>query len=334
MKKWIVVVLTAILLCGCGIAPQAHESTFFAMDTVMNITIYGGDDKLLTDAMNLVGDLEKKLSVTDERSEIAKLNEIGRGELSEDTAALLHMALYLCDRSGGLLDVTIYPVLRSWGFTGDSYRIPEETELQDLLKCVDYRQIEMDGNTAMLPEGVMVDLGSVGKGYTSDTLCSFFKEKGVKSACINLGGNVQTIGGKPDGSAWRVGIADPESNETVGAVELRDQAAITSGMYQRYFVGADGTVYGHIIDPRTGHPADSDLQSVTVVGSSGVLCDGFSTTLFIAGLEDAGELWRNSNDFEAIFILKDGSVVITEGLEKSFALFQSEREIYVMTREG
>lgn len=334
MKRPLLLILAAVLLCGCtATAPAENSRTFFAMDTVMQITVYGGDEPLLSDAVAAVTDLEGKLSVTNPGSEIHQLNDSGSGALSAESAALLRSALSLCERTGGLLDVTIYPVLRSWGFTGEEYRIPEPALLQTLLEKVDYRQVQMDGASVTVPQGVMLDLGSVGKGCASDMLCDLLRAQGIQSACLNLGGNVQTIGEKPDGSAWRIGIQDPTSSDMAGILELRDLAAITSGMYQRFFVGEDGNPYGHIIDPRTGSPADSDLLSVTVVGSSGLTCDGLSTALFIAGLDEAVRFWRDSDDFEAIFITADGGVVITQALAAQFTLLQTDRSLTVLYRE-
>ena len=148
-----------------------------------------------------------------------------------------------------------------------------------------------------------------------------YKKCGVTSGLVNLGGNAQVFGTKPDGSLWRVAVQSPDSeDEYLGVLETKNKAIITSGGYERYFVGDDGEVYWHIIDPATGAPARSGLISVTVIGDRGVVCDALSTALFVMGLDKAAEYWRRYGDFEAVFVAEDGSVAITSGLQDCFTL--------------
>lgn len=326
--------LLALLLTGCGSPPPAEQppdaqqtaaaqpvtGTVFAMDTVMDLTIYGGEEQLAA-AQTRIKELESKLSVTDENSEVYAVNHNGGGTLSADTADLLGRALELCGRTGGALDVSIYPVVRAWGFTTGEYRVPGEEELEELLAHVDYTQIgfgEEDGQVTLAP-GMEMDLGSVAKGYTGDQVISLLREGGVTSALLNLGGNVQALGSKPDGSPWRIAVRNPFGDGYAGILEVDDQAVITSGGYERYFE-ADGQTYWHIIDPVTGASVRNGLVSVTIVGDSGLVCDGLSTALFVMGLEDAVEFWRAADDFETILIAEGGQIYITEGLEAVFSL--------------
>ena len=159
----------------------------------------------------------------------------------------------------------------------------------------------------------------IAKGYTGDQLIRLFRENGVTSALINLGGNVQTVGTKPDGTPWRIGVQSPFGEGYLGTIEAKDEAVITSGGYERYFE-KDGQIFWHIIDPATGLPAKNGLLSVTVAGESGALCDGLSTALFVMGLEKAAAFWQSSGGFDAVFVTDDGSVYITEGLAERFAL--------------
>ena len=332
MRHWISILLAALVLTGCSgqqaaePAAAAEESgepnsrTVFAMDTVMDLSAYGADDALMEAAEQEILDLESRLSVTDENSEIYALDRDGQAALSPDTAELMETALEMCGRTQGALDISIYPVLRAWGFTTGSYQIPAQEELQTLLASVDYSRVVLENGTASIAQGMEVDLGSVAKGYTGDKVSQLLREGGVTSALLNLGGNVQLIGGKPDGSDWRVAVQDPESDGYLGVLNLRDKAAITSGGYERYFVGDDGQVYWHIIDPATGAPAHSGLISVTVVGDRGVLCDALSTALFVMGLDKAVEYWHQYGDFEAVFVSEDGSIAITSGLQDCFSL--------------
>ena len=218
MKRILGVALIMLLLCGCASAPA--ECTFLAMDTVMTIRAYGADGALLSDLQSTVADLEQKLSVTVDTSQIAELNAAGGGTLSPDSLELLESALSLCARTEGHLDISIYPVSRCWGFTREEKQIPDRETLTALLAHVDYRQIRISGDHVTLPQGMMIDLGSVAKGYTGDVLIRRLKQEGISSACLNLGGNVQTIGTKPDGTPWQIGIQDPQSQETLGVLSL------------------------------------------------------------------------------------------------------------------
>ena len=324
MKNWLSAALlsAAFLLTGCSGAPaQGPETaTFFAMDTAMDFTVYG-DAALLDEAETLIGSLEEQVSVTDEHSDIYAIDHTGSGSLSGNAAELMEQALELCRRTGGALDISVYPIVRAWGFTTGSYQVPDEETIQSLLPLVDYTQIQYDAATGVvtLPEGMEIDLGSVAKGYAGQLAAQMLRNSGVESALLNLGGNVQTVGAKPDGSPWQIGIKDPQGEDAMMVLSVEDQAVVTSGGYERYFE-QDGQTYWHIMDPSTGHPADSGLISVTIVGDESVVCDGLSTALFVMGLEKAADLWAQSGDFGAVFVTASGEVYITEGLQDRFAL--------------
>lgn len=324
MKNWLSAALlsAAFLLTGCSGAPaqEPESATFFAMDTAMDFTVYG-DAALLDEAETLIGSLEEQVSVTDEHSDIYAIDHTGSGSLSGNAAELMEQALELCRRTGGALDISVYPIVRAWGFTTGSYQIPDEETIQSLLPLVDYTQIQYDAATGVvtLPEGMEIDLGSVAKGYAGQLAAQMLRNSGVESALLNLGGNVQTVGAKLDGSPWQIGIKDPQGEDAMMVLSVEDQAVVTSGGYERYFE-QDGQTYWHVMDPSTGHPADSGLISVTIVGDEGVVCDGLSTALFVMGLEKAADLWAQSCDFEAVFVTASGEVYITEGLRDRFAL--------------
>lgn len=296
---------------------DAHSSTVYAMDTVMELTVYGSED-ILEKSENLIYELESEFSAMDTESDIYNVNHNGGGVVSSDTGELLKLALSLCERSEGALDISIYPVVQAWGFTSGENRIPSETELKELLQLVDYKAVRVDdNNNVTLVPGMEIDLGSVAKGYTGNRLVELLSENGVTNAVLNLGGNVHVIGTKPDGEAWRVAVTDPVGGGYAGMVEVVDKAVITSGGYERFFE-QDGVRYHHIIDPTTGYPANNDFLSVTVVGSNGAVCDALSTALFVMGPDRATEFWKESNDFEAVFITSEG-ICITEGLEDVFS---------------
>ena len=326
MKKYFISAMLSALLfltgCSAESSPEPVQGTFFAMDTMMDFTIYG-ESGLINQSESLIASLESLVSVTDADSELYAINQTGSGTLTGKASSLMEQALEICRRTDGALDLSIYPIVRAWGFTTGSYQVPDEAEIQALLPLVDYRKIQYDAATGTvtvtLPEGMEIDLGSVAKGYAGQLAAQMLREHGVQSALLNLGGNVQTVGAKPDGSPWQIGIKDPQGEDAMMVLSVEDQAVVTSGGYERYFE-QDGQTYWHIMDPSTGHPADSGLISVTIVGDEGVVCDGLSTALFVMGLEKAADLWAQSGDFEAVFVTASGEVYITEGLRDRFAL--------------
>ena len=324
MKKYFISAMLSALLfltgCSAESSPEPVQGTFFAMDTMMDFTIYG-ESGLIDQSESLIASLESLVSVTDTGSELYAINQTGSGTLTGKASSLMEQALELCRRTGGALDISVYPIVRAWGFTTGSYQVPDEETIQSLLPLVDYTQIQYDAaiGVVTLPEGMEIDLGSVAKGYAGQLAAQMLREHGVQSALLNLGGNVQTVGTKPDGSPWQIGIKDPQGEDAMMVLSVEDQAVVTSGGYERYFE-QDGQTYWHIMDPSTGHPADSGLLSVTIVGKQGIICDGLSTSLFVMGLEKAADLWAQSCDFEAVFVTASGEVYITEGLQDRFAL--------------
>lgn len=334
LKKIFLILTICLFLTGCSAVgstpktnPEAekHATQIFAMNTVMDIQFYGGDDALLDRVSKQILQLEHTLSTTDTGSEIYKLNHTGSVTLSEKSAELLSRGLEFCEKTQGVLDLSIYPVVRSWGFTTDVHHIPPQQELDTLLSHVDYTKIQFspEGRSVSLPQGMEIDLGSIAKGFAGDEVLRLLRENGVTSALLNLGGNVQALGTKPDGSRWRIGVRDPLGNGNLGILSIANQAVITSGGYERYFEGEDGQIYWHIIDPTTGYPAKNGLISATAVGPEGVYCDALSTSLFIMGPERATEFWKTHRDFDMILVTENGQVLITPDLAPSFTLTEN-----------
>ena len=315
MKRFLCMLIVLIFsICS---ASASGTCSFFAMDTYMFISASGANEKLLDECEAAIVEFAGLISVTDIESEIYALNASGNAEVSDEVIDILEFALGMCEDTSGSLDITMYPVVRAWGFTTGEYRIPDEGELIDLLGNVDYTAVSIEGNTVTLSEGSMLDLGSVAKGYASDIIAGMLREGGIDSALIDLGGNIYCLGTKSDGSSWNVGLRDPLGGEYLGVVSVKDCAVVTSGCYERYFE-QDGVRYGHIFDPETGCPADNGLISVTVIGKSGAVCDALSTALYVMGPEGAAEYLRNHKDVDAILVCDDGRLIITEGISKLF----------------
>jgi len=307
---------------GSEVAEEPVTREVYAMDTYMTLSAYGENaEAALDESEKEIKRIDKMLSTGDPDSEISKLNKDKKAEVSEETFELIRRAKEI-GKDTGVFDISVYPVMKAWGFDDQKYRVPEKSELKVLLEHVDADKIKLsdDGKTVTLTDSAMeIDLGGIAKGYTSDLVLDIMREHGVEHALVNLGGNVDVLGEKPDGSDWRVAIADPENEENyVGVVDTHDKAVITSGGYQRFFE-QDGKRYFHIIDLSDGFPAENGLTSVTIVSDDGTLADALSTSLFIMGPEKAQEYWKaHKEDFDAVLVKDDGSVIVTEGIAESY----------------
>lgn len=318
--------VAALMLAGCGAQTSAEESSqtreVYAMDTVMTLEAYGQNaDAALDEAVAEIERLDALWSIASSDGEIARLNAEKQITASADTLALLTRAKEISAATDGLFSTTIAPLMEAWGFTNGDYRVPDEAELSALLAHVDDEEIAISDSTVTIPADAKVDLGGIAKGFTSARVMEIFRENGVKNGILSLGGNVQALGTKPDGSLWRVGLQDPADERALFAtLELADKAVITSGAYERNFE-QNGITYHHIIDPRTGYPAESGLSSVTIVSDDGTLADGLSTALFIMGKESAVEFWRSHrNDFDMVLLADDGAVTVSAGIADALAL--------------
>lgn len=321
--KIILALTSALLLAACGNSynkADMNTEEFLAMDTYISLSAYGENAEVaLANARREIKSVESQLSVTDPASEVSRINESGGEDtvLSEDTAGIINFALYLNTLTEGAFDITLYPVTREWGFTTGEYRVPSKEKLEELLKKTGSENIIYGDNIISLPEGYLIDLGALGKGFAGDRAAAVLKEKGIASALLNLGGNVQAVGSKPDGSPWNIGIQNPFGEGNAATLKVKDKAVVTSGNYQRYFE-ENGKRYCHIIDPETGYPVDNGLMSVTVVAESGLLCDGLSTALFVMGEEKAADFWRQQRDFDVIIITDEGRILVSEGIYDDF----------------
>ena len=317
-------------------ADASSSRDIFAMDTYMTVTAYGPNAEMAVDqAQQEIERLDALLSTGAETSEVAQINANGGGTLSEDTTYLLERSLDLYDSTNGVFDIAIYPLMDAWGFTTGNYTVPSDEMIENLLPLTDANNIIYDKDESSISfakDGMKIDFGGIAKGYTSGRIADIYRECGVTSGLINLGGNVQVVGTKTDGSKWRVAVQSPETEDDyLGILSTADRAVITSGGYERYFE-QDGVKYHHIIDPSTGHPANNGLVSVTIVSADGTLADGLSTSLFIMGKDKAAEYWRaHSDEFDTILEDEDGVLYVTEGIADDFT---SDHETNIIRKDG
>ncbi len=298
-----------ILLSSCQTKEPIYATGIY-FDTVVTIQLYGTKDQtLLTECMQMCKDFESRFDRTDPASEISKINT-AKGTpvtVSDDTANLIREGLSYCGLSGGAFDITIAPLNDLWNFKNNTGTVPSQESINAALSHVDYRNVILAGNTVTLkdPEAAL-DLGGIAKGYIADCLKEYLISKEVEHATINLGGNVLVIGDNLDNKPFHIGIAKPfdDKNVPITSVYVTDRAVTSSGNYQRYFE-ADGKIYHHILNPKTGYPYENSLYGVTILSDTSTQGDGLSTVCFALGFEQGMQLIQSLDDVEAIFITDD-----------------------------
>ncbi len=319
-------VFVMLMMIGCAASKaQTETRTAAGMDFVMNTWVeqrwYGKNAQQTYDEiLSALKELEGKLSLYEENSEISRLNSAA-GQypvaLSHDTYQFLRQAVDYCAQAQGLFDITIAPLTLAWNVTGESPRIPSEEEIQQAQRLVDYRRIIFDdaNETAMLADaGMRIDLGGIAKGMSA-ALMRQYAIKNNAQGYLSLGGNMMVQGKKPDGSDYVIGVRDPRGDvsEYIASLALNGMTMATTGDYERYFE-QDGVRYHHIIDPFTGYPSTTDLISVTVVSEDGTLADYLSTLIFMRGSAALGE-YLDRDDCMVLAVTKDFEVYASKPLQ-------------------
>ncbi len=321
MKKVILIfTVVAILLTSCAVEQEPYSKTELYLGTVVTIIIYDENaEDLMNGSMAEIGRLENLLSANIESSEISRINEsagIKGVDVSAETIEVIEKGLEYYDTSSGLFDISIGPLVDLWGIGTSEARVPSTDELDAAIDKIGIDNIRIEGNNVMLLEtGMKIDVGGIAKGYIADKTAEYLKENGCDAAVINLGGNVLTVGAKPDGTKWRIGIQNPfePTGTYLRVIEVDEMSVVTSGSYERFFV-EDGITYHHILDPGTGYPADSDIAGVSIISSKSIDGDGLSTTVFAMGFEKGINMIELISGVECIIILKDGNIQYSSGI--------------------
>ncbi len=319
-----------LLLGGCSTQPQPQARTGFYFDTSVTVTLYPADglsdektDALFHDCFALCETYENMFSRTKEGSDIWRINHAQGApvQVSAETAALLQQALLYCEKTEGAVDITIAPLSDLWDFSSEhpehtSRTPPAPSQIAERLSHVDYRNVTVSGDTVTLSDPqAALDLGCIAKGYIADQIKACLQEQGVHSAIINLGGNVLTLGNKPDGSPFRLGIQKPFDvrNTPIASLAVTDASLVSSGVYERYFE-ADGIRYHHLLNTRTGMPENNTLLSVTILSDSSAQGDILSTACFLLGLQGGMDFVESLPGVEAVFITEDYELHPSSGL--------------------
>lgn len=329
-KTAYLLILCCIFLIGC-----ASENTNpisiseFKLNTIVTITIYDSQNtQLLEECMAICDRYELLFSRTNPESELYRLNHReldslnGIYNLSSDTAALIEKGLEYSRLSDGAFDITVAPLSDLWNFTSSSPKAPDAGRLQSVLPLVDYKNIELRGQSfRFLQDKTALDLGAVAKGFIADEIKAYLTSQGVNSAMINLGGNVLCVGNKPDGAAFKIGIQKPfaDRNETIATMEITDKSVVSSGIYERFFE-ENQRLYHHLLNPKTGYPYNNGLISVTIISDLSVDGDGLSTACFALGLEKGMALIESLPQTDAIFITEDYEMHYSKDFETIYKI--------------
>ena len=318
-----ILVIICAFISGCGRTVEPITETGFYLDTVVQITLYdtAGNRSCaenIRECFALIDHYEHLFSTTIEGSDIWNINHSGGNPVtvSDDTISLLQTALYYSDLSGGQVDITVLPLSELWDFgsEGNAHR-PDESAVKEAVSHIDYRTVHIEGNTVTLfdPEAA-IDLGFIAKGYIADRLKEYLIDQDVDSACISLGGNIITIGNKPDGQPYRIGIQEPFAGEgdIITAISVSDSSVVSSGIYERYFY-EDDILYHHLLNTATGYPEDNNIAGVTILASSSVDADALSTTCFFLGIDNGMKLIESLDDTEVLFITTNGELLTSDG---------------------
>ena len=321
--------LLAVIFLGCTAAlllrPKKTEPisrSDFLLNTFVTVTLYDTEEESLLDScIELCRTYENRFSKTISTSEIYRMNHRKPEEttftVSPETAYMIREGLEYSRLSDGAFDITIEPLSSLWNFTSGEAIIPEDSEIQNAAAKVDYRNLVLKGNTlTFLSPDTTIDLGSIAKGFIADRLKEYLVSQGVKSAIINLGGNVLCIGEQPNGSPFRIGLQAPfeERNTIYANLEINDLSVVSSGVYERHFV-VDGKNYHHLLNPKTGYPYDNGLISVTILSPRSVDGDALSTTCFSLGLDKGLDLVNSMDGIYAFFMTEDKEVHYSDGAE-------------------
>lgn len=322
MKKkiFLFVLLAAVLGILIGYNSNLSKPTEkigYALDTQIRIIVYDKnvDKEIVNGAYDEILRLDRLLSNYNKESETARLNRVKNISACDELKTILSEGVAVSGITKGNYDITIFPLVKIWNYK--NARVPDPEEIEIAKQKVDYRNIEINGNEITLKNDCEIDVSSIAKGYIADFVIEYLKERNVKSALVDAGGNIKVMG-SPGGKNkyFNIGIKDPDLNSglTLGNIKLNDKSIVTSGIYERNFTYKDKT-YHHIIDAKTGYPSESDVVSVSVISRSSMLADAYATGIVVMGANEGLNLIENTPDTECIIVTKDKKIIISSGVK-------------------
>ena len=288
--KFTLCVLSLTLISGCQ-NHQLYKDKRVMMGTFVEVISPGKNAPQIVFSEFLR--IDNLLSKYKPESEISQLNRTGKIKASPDTFQIIKAAKEFYKTSDGAFDITVAPLLDLWGFTDKNYKVPKDAEIKETLKLVGSDKIILHEEESVIEfklSGMKIDLGGIAKGYALDCAVKKLKGQGIKSCLINAGGQIYGLGDK-FGKPWKIAIRNPRNKEIVSLLKLRNRSVSTSGDYEQYFTAANKR-FSHILNPKTGYPAQSQVISATVTASDGLRADALSTAIFVLGRQRGKELAR------------------------------------------
>lgn len=344
-KNKIILILISTLLVSAFLGGCKKEEdkeplskTEFMMDTVMTIKLYDKKDEVILDkAFERIREIEDKMSITIEDSDVSKINKnAGKNpvKVDDEVYKILTRAKYFAELTDGAYEPTIGPLVDLWNIRNEGENnkryIPSKEDIEKALNKVDYKKLELleDNKVFLKEEGMKLDLGGIAKGYAADEVKRILKENGVNSAIVDLGGNIYAVGSKNGDEYWKIGIQNPQEQRGsyVGIMKVKDSSVVTSGDYERYFK-INGKRYHHIIDSKTGYPSDNELSAISIISKSSTDSDALSTALFVLGREKSKEVLKKLDDMEVLYITKSGKIYISSDIKDRFYLKNDNFEL-------
>lgn len=349
-KKHKVILRILITLCAGGFI--AVFFTAFSLDSVFLMEYKRSDfllgtncevkiftsplkgNRVLDEIFSELELIHKKMSSEIPGNDVDNINQKAGKEwvtVSEQTFSVIEEGLRIAELTDGALDISLGPIIKLWNIGKDHEKLPSPGEIKKQLEFVNYRNIALDKGffrVRLIKEGMKIDLGGIAKGYAADRVAAIIRNQGIKSALINLGGNIYVVGNHPKKRKWKIGILHPRPDNAstiIAFIDAADKTLVTSGDYERFFI-SDDKRYHHLIDPVTGYPSRNSLVSVTVIGPSSMTADGLTTGSFVLGLKKGRALLESLPGYEGVFVTRDKEIYITSGLKDIISLYVDDYE--------
>ncbi|MCL6601429.1 MAG: FAD:protein FMN transferase [Paenibacillus sp.] len=313
---------------------KSLSQTFYIYDTVVNIKVFGETvaQKNMDDILHLLEKMDIELSRTKEGGDVYAVNQAAGKEavvVSDNTLEVVKLSVKYAEEMNGLFDPTIGPLVDLWNIGSGGEQVPPQADIDKAKALINYKDVIIDETAKtvkLAKEGMVLDLGGIGKGYAADQIAEYLKAQGLNSAMINLGGSsIIALGTKPNGSQWNIGLQDPDQSRgtQLGTIKVSDEVIDASGVYERFFI-QDEVRYHHILDPSTGFPSQNGLKSITIMSPNATDADALSTGVFLMGLEEGMKYLESlPGNIEAFFITDDNKIYATSGIRERLQLTDS-----------